>query len=101
MSSLDVDLEPGDRVITEDLAGENELALVTSLPDETASEYELPIEDSPTILEYWGYQLDPDEAVVNVRFAEITDSGEYVPHGDTYGWPISRLDRVGTGGQSA
>lgn len=88
-------IEAGDRAIAETVDGEEDLVLVIDVLDETAGEYELPIDRSPTLVEYWGPEISADERVIRARHAVVTDDGEYQARGEAYCYPESKLSPVG------
>jgi hypothetical protein len=96
------EIEAGDLVLAEGLDGERSVAVAVGCSDEPAGEHKLEeLEDSPTVYQYWGRRVDPEERVISVRFALVDHSGPFQLRGKTYPFPRSQLRRLvkGAGGE--
>lgn len=87
-------MEAGDEVLVENMDGEQSRAAIDSLPDQLAGEATIPKGDEEvSVSRYWGSSVDPDEAVVVVRFVKtVTQTGEPLGFSKkTYTYPESKV----------
>jgi hypothetical protein len=91
----------GERAVAETLSGDTMAVVVTTICETRVDEYELPLEDEPTVYEYWGRRIDPTERVVRARSYVETDAGGIELRGQTYSFPESAVTAAEDGDTDA